>query len=103
MELLVKFASQIYHKNINKPLDGAYLSDFGLDVRPVYYLFTHTLFESIFLEPQPRLKVQSLSKKESRSALDDEEVPVLNNFDLIADNELESEEIPTPAPEPGIY
>ena len=32
MELWVKFASQIYHENINKPLDGAYLADFGIDI-----------------------------------------------------------------------
>jgi hypothetical protein len=31
---LVKFASQIYHENINKPLDGAYLADFGIDINP---------------------------------------------------------------------
>ena len=34
LELTVKFASQIYHKNINKPLDGAYLANFGIDVIP---------------------------------------------------------------------
>ena len=28
----VKFASQICHENINKPLDGAYLTDFGIDI-----------------------------------------------------------------------
>ena len=32
LELSVKFASQIYHENINKPLDGTYLSDFGIDI-----------------------------------------------------------------------
>ncbi len=32
LELSVKFASQIYHENINKPLDGAYLADFGIDI-----------------------------------------------------------------------
>ena len=32
LELSVKFASQIWHKNINKPLDGAYLADFGIDI-----------------------------------------------------------------------
>ena len=31
LELSVKFASQICHENINKPLDGAYLADFGID------------------------------------------------------------------------
>ena len=31
-ELSVKFASQICHENINKPLDGAYLADFGIEI-----------------------------------------------------------------------
>ena len=31
-ELLVKFVFQIYHENINKPLDGTYLADFGIDI-----------------------------------------------------------------------
>ena len=30
LELSVKFASQICHKNINKPLDDTYLADFGI-------------------------------------------------------------------------
>ena len=34
LELSDKFASQICHENINKPLDGAYLADFGMDIRP---------------------------------------------------------------------
>ena len=32
LELSVKFASQTCHENINKPLDGAYLVDFGIDI-----------------------------------------------------------------------
>ena len=32
-ELSVKFASQACNENINKPLDGAYLADFGIDIR----------------------------------------------------------------------
>ena len=28
----VKFASQISHEKINKPLDGAYLANFGIDI-----------------------------------------------------------------------
>ena len=32
LELSVKFASQICHENINKPLDGVYLADFGIDI-----------------------------------------------------------------------
>ena len=32
LELSVKFVSQICHENINKPLDGAYLADFGIDI-----------------------------------------------------------------------
>ena len=35
LELSVKFVSQICHENMNKPLDGAYLADFGIDIR--YY------------------------------------------------------------------
>ena len=34
LELSVKFTSQIYHENINKPLDGAYLADCGIDIKP---------------------------------------------------------------------
>ena len=33
LELSVKFVPQICHENINKPLDGAYLVDFGIDIR----------------------------------------------------------------------
>ena len=34
LELSVKFVSQsIYHENSNKPLDGAYLVDFGIDIK----------------------------------------------------------------------
>ena len=33
LELTVKFASQIYRENINKPLDGTYLADFGIDIK----------------------------------------------------------------------
>ena len=32
LELSVKFASQICHENIKKPLDGAYLANFGIDI-----------------------------------------------------------------------
>ena len=32
LELSVKFASQTCHENINKPLDGTYLADFGIDL-----------------------------------------------------------------------
>ena len=32
LELSVKFVSQICHENINKPLDGTYLADFGIDI-----------------------------------------------------------------------
>ena len=31
-KISVKFASQICHENINKPLDGAYLADSGIDI-----------------------------------------------------------------------
>ena len=33
LDLSVKFASQICHENINKPLDGTYLAEFGIDIR----------------------------------------------------------------------
>ena len=36
LELSVKFASQICHENSNKLLDGAYLSDFGIDITARY-------------------------------------------------------------------
>ena len=32
LELSVKCASQICYENINKPLDGAYLACFGIDI-----------------------------------------------------------------------
>ena len=32
LELSVKFVSEICHENINKPLDAAYLADFGIDI-----------------------------------------------------------------------
>ena len=32
LELSVKFASQMCHENINKLVDGAYLTDFGIDI-----------------------------------------------------------------------
>ena len=34
LELSVKFESQICHENINKPIDGTYLADFGIDIIP---------------------------------------------------------------------
>ena len=33
LELSVKLVSQICHENTNTPLDGAYLADFGIDIR----------------------------------------------------------------------
>ena len=32
LEFSVKFASQICHENTSKPLDGAYLAHFGIDI-----------------------------------------------------------------------
>ena len=37
LELSIKFVSEICYENINKPLDGAYLADFGIDIT-YYYL-----------------------------------------------------------------
>ena len=42
LKLSVKFASQIYHENINNPLDGAYLADFGIDINHKY-AYVHLL------------------------------------------------------------
>ena len=39
LELLVKFVSQIYHENINKPLDGTYLADFGIEIWSAAFIF----------------------------------------------------------------
>ena len=39
LELSIKFSTQIYHKNINKPLDGAYLVDFGISTLHTGYQF----------------------------------------------------------------
>ena len=33
LDLSVKFASQICHENTNTPPDGAYLADFGIDIK----------------------------------------------------------------------
>ena len=49
LELSIKFVSQICHKNINKPLDGAYLVDFGIDIR-----FVHTWPASNFSHMYPQ-------------------------------------------------
>ena len=40
LEWSVKFASQICHENINKPLDGAYLADIVIDIILEFQLFT---------------------------------------------------------------
>ena len=45
LEWSVKFASQICHENINKPLDGAYLPYFGIDITSQLSLFTGCSFE----------------------------------------------------------
>ena len=44
LELSVKFASQICHYNTNTPLDGAYLADFGIDIRAIVVVVV-TLFK----------------------------------------------------------
>ena len=59
-------------------------------------------------ENQARTQAQTLVKpvkkqlynQDSRSAVDNNKVPVINNFDNIAKNQLESEKIPTPPTEP---
>jgi len=47
-----------------------------------------------------RYKVSSLAHSEPRSASDDKKAPAMDNFDKIAEKEVESEKIPTSAPEP---
>ena len=37
-----QFVSHICYKNINKPLDGAYLADFGLDINKIKRKFHFT-------------------------------------------------------------
>ena len=38
LEVSVKFVSRICHENINKPLYGAYLADFGIDITILHVL-----------------------------------------------------------------
>ena len=44
LELAVKFASQICHENINTPLDGAYLADFGIDIIQCQIAVKHFIY-----------------------------------------------------------
>ena len=50
---------------------------------------------------QAQTLVKPMKMQDSRSAADNNKVPVINNFDNIATNQLESEKIPTPPVEPG--
>ena len=50
LELSVKFASQICHENINKPLNGTYLANFGIDI------------VLINIHPTPNLRLRSAMK-----------------------------------------
>ena len=43
LELSIKFASHIFHENINKPLDGTYLADFGIDITSKYIIYINWL------------------------------------------------------------
>merc|ERR1711945_38422 len=47
-----------------------------------------------------RYKVSSLAHSEPRSASDDKKAPAMDNFDKIAEKEVESEKIPEPEQEP---
>ena len=52
LELAVKFTSQICHENNQTTLDGAYLSDFGIDISidniyPQGVIYCHILFYTI--------------------------------------------------------
>ena len=47
LELSVKFASQICHENINKPLDGAFLADFGISPQRSFLAFSSSRQVSI--------------------------------------------------------
>ena len=60
LELSVKFASQICHENINKPLAGTDLLDFGIDIKQAMIPFRHVsghFREQNFVQfwPQPLL------------------------------------------------
>ena len=44
LELSVKCVSQICHENINKPLDGAYLADYGIDITHMWLVFALLFF-----------------------------------------------------------
>ena len=54
----VKFASQICHEHINKPLDGAYLVDFGINITTIYYRMDTKLF---FPSYDERLRSQRIT------------------------------------------
>ena len=45
LELSVKLSSQIFNENTNTPLDGAYLTDFGIDVK---HMQTLNLTKQVF-------------------------------------------------------
>ena len=49
LELSVKFASQICYENINKPLDGAHLGDFGIDITADASAMGHVDGSAIFV------------------------------------------------------
>ena len=48
LKLSVKFTSQIFHENINKPLDGTYLADFGIDITAAMGVFRPPLLSIMF-------------------------------------------------------
>ena len=60
LELSVKFASQICHENVNKPLDGAYLADLGIDITFTHLLSKFATMQSIFSHNNPLLSSQLL-------------------------------------------
>ena len=65
LELSVKFASQICHENINKPVDGDYLADFGIDIsmyRRRYPNFAES-FRQQAKQQQAKLSARSLAAR----------------------------------------
>ena len=55
LELSVKFASQICHENFNKPLDGAYLADFVIDIilEDMFMILSRDLIPSLQMFAAP--------------------------------------------------
>ena len=99
MELLVNFASQICHENINKPLDSTYLADFVIDLKEVpctnevdfqcsllmYLVFTGNFLEEWFqITPQTHIR-----KFEEQTAL----LGVISDIQIVLNNSVDPVDI----------